>query len=265
MTQRAVEGNQKRTLPPQEEPPRSPRESLPTMYDLPSEEVGERGLPDEFHLFQSQLLRETFQPINYSADEVFIGTDINLYFDIRHTSWYKRPDWFASVGVPRLYDGKDLRLSYLVWQEGINPLVVVELLSPSTEKEDLGQATSNRSINESPSKWEVYQTILRVPFYFTYDHLTQQIRAFRLEGDSYIAFLPNKDGRFSLPSISLCLGLWGGSYQNINETWLRWFDGQGNLILTPLEKEAQEKENLLHKAERLAAKLKELGIDPEQI
>ena len=36
--------------------------TLPTMYDLPSEEPGEPGLPDEFHLYQPQLLRETFQP-----------------------------------------------------------------------------------------------------------------------------------------------------------------------------------------------------------
>ncbi|KAF0247196.1 MAG: hypothetical protein FD167_3400, partial [bacterium] len=209
MSQRIIDSSQKSTIPPQQQPPRSPREMLPSMYDLPSEEVGESGLPDEFHVFQSQLLREVFQPLNYSPEEVFVGTDINLYFDIKHPGWYKRPDWFASVGVPRLYDGGDLRLSYLVWQEGVNPLVVVELLSPSTEKEDLGQTTrartstksgsSNktstkakaRNANEPPNKWSVYQTILRVPFYFTYDHLTKQIRAFRLNGDGYISFLPD--------------------------------------------------------------------------
>ena len=126
MSQRIIDSSQKSTIPPpQQQPPRSPREMLPSMYDLPSEEVGESGLPDEFHVFQSQLLREVFQPLNYSPDEVFVGTDINLYFDIKHSGWYKRPDWFASVGVPRLYDGEDLRLSYLVWQEGVNPLVVV--------------------------------------------------------------------------------------------------------------------------------------------
>lgn len=32
------------------------------MYDIPSEYPEDSSLPDEFHLFQSQLLRETFCP-----------------------------------------------------------------------------------------------------------------------------------------------------------------------------------------------------------
>jgi hypothetical protein len=35
-------------LPPQTDPPRSPRETLPTMCDLPSEDAEEPGLSDEF-------------------------------------------------------------------------------------------------------------------------------------------------------------------------------------------------------------------------
>ncbi len=42
-------------------PPQPARGPLPTMYDLPSEDPEEAGLPDEFHTFQPQLLRETFQ------------------------------------------------------------------------------------------------------------------------------------------------------------------------------------------------------------
>lgn len=38
-------------LPPQSDPPLSPR-LMPTMYDLPSENPEEPGLPDEFHLYQ---------------------------------------------------------------------------------------------------------------------------------------------------------------------------------------------------------------------
>jgi len=78
------------------------------MYDLPSEE--ESGLPDEYHLLQSQLCRATFLP-SISPDKVFVATDLNLYYDSNHTQWYKRPDWFAVVGVDRLYQKRSLRLS----------------------------------------------------------------------------------------------------------------------------------------------------------
>lgn len=88
----------------QADPPRSPRETLPTMYDLPSESVEESGLPDEFHLWQAEFCSATFRPPGISADDVFVASDLNLYYDPTHTSWYKRPDWFAVIGVPRLYE-----------------------------------------------------------------------------------------------------------------------------------------------------------------
>ncbi|MBL8196792.1 MAG: Uma2 family endonuclease [Blastocatellia bacterium] len=255
------------------------KKNLPTMYDLPSEEVGESGLPDIFHIFQSQLLRETFQPPNYSPNEVFVATDLNLYFDVNQPSWYKRPDWFASVGVPNLYNNKDLRLSYVVWQEQVTPLVIVELLSPSTENEDLGKTTrakkssrKGKEEKEIPPKWEVYESILKVPYYFTYDHLTKKILAFQLSSDGYISFLPNSQGFYYLPDVELYLGLWTGYYEKAITIWLRWYDQHFNLIPTPLERAQAEKEALAEKLvsankekEALLAKLKALGIDPSSL
>jgi hypothetical protein len=44
------------TYPPaQTEPPLDPRQSLPTMYDLPSEDPKEPGLPDTFHLERMKI------------------------------------------------------------------------------------------------------------------------------------------------------------------------------------------------------------------
>jgi Uma2 family endonuclease len=130
------------------------------MYDLKSEDQGEPGLPDEYHYLQPQLLGATLRLTNYAAERVFSVGDMNLYYDVNHPSWYKRPDWFLVLGVPRLYDNRDTRLSYVVWQEGVNPFLGVELLSPGTEKEDLGR----KSLADSPpTKWEVYERILRVP------------------------------------------------------------------------------------------------------
>jgi Uma2 family endonuclease len=62
---------------------------LPTMYDLPSEDSEDLGLPDEFHDFQPKLLRETCQPTTYPASEIFVAADLNLYYDGRHPQWYK--------------------------------------------------------------------------------------------------------------------------------------------------------------------------------
>jgi len=68
---------------------------------------------------------------------------------VRHPRWYKRPDWFLVVGVPRLYDETDLRLSYVIWG-GVDPLVVVELLSPGTE-EDLGENVRSEDLIQVPA------------------------------------------------------------------------------------------------------------------
>lgn len=95
------------------------KETLPTMYDLPSEDPKEPGLPDEYHLWQSQLCTATFCPATYPPEQVFVASDLNLYYDPEHTKWYKRPDWYAVVGISQFYEGRDLRLSYVMWQEEV--------------------------------------------------------------------------------------------------------------------------------------------------
>jgi len=244
------------------DPPPPPKEVLPTMYNLPSEDSEEPGLPDQFHIWQPRLLEDTFQPPNYESDEVFIASDLNLYYDARNHLWYKRPDWFAVLGASRLYQERDLRLSYVVWQEGINPTVVVELLSPGTEKEDLGQTL--REVNQPPSKWEVYERILRIPYYIIFDRYNNKLQIFQNIAGRYqeISFTQTP---VWLPSVELAIGLWQGTFQGIERLWLRWYDRQGNLIPTPAEKSQQQLEQQRTKAERLAAKLRELGVNPEEI
>jgi Uma2 family endonuclease len=249
----------------QTDPPLSPKETLPTMYDLKSEDPQEPGLPDVFHIYQPRLLEDTFRPPSYPQDRIFVASDLNLYYDSHHPLWYKRPDWFAVVGSSRLYEGKDLRLSYVIWQEGVNPFVVVELLSPGTEKEDLGQ--SLRDAEQPPTKWQVYEQILRVPYYIVFDRYTDTLRVFILQADRYTE-LNLEEPRIWMPTLELGLGLWQGSYQGIERLWLRWYDADGNWIPTPAEQliqESQRAEEAEEKAKRLAARLEELGINPEEL
>jgi len=58
------------------------------------------------------------------------------------------------------------------------------------------------------------------------------------------------------------LGLWTGVYQGIERQWLRWYDAPGNWVLTPEERERKQGERERRRAERLAAQLRALGVEP---
>jgi Uma2 family endonuclease len=231
-------------------------------------------LPDEFHYRQPPLLSLTFCPPNYPSEAVFSAGDMNLYYDARHHLRYKRPDWFGVVGVSRLYDEKELRLSYVMWQEVVAPTVVVELLSPGTEKEDLGRST--RLSSQPPTKWEVYEQILKVPYYVTFDRYTDKLKAFELRAGFYQE-LELQEPKIWMPQLELGLGLWSGEYEGLHRVWLRWYDAQGNWILTPTEQaqakfeaerqraetERQRAETERQKSQRLEELLRSHGIDPD--
>ena len=258
------------------------------MYDLPSDNPEDPGLPDEFHDWQPRLLSETFVPATYPSEQVFTAKDLNLYYDSQNPRLYKRPDWFGAVGVPRIVDPGKGRLSYVVWQEGRAPMVVVELLSPNTQEEDQGQTPRGLSI---PSKWEVYETILRVPYYVVFNGIGNTLRLFKLEGGSYreLAADPQESPiapKLWIEELQIGLGLWQGSFAGVERQWLRWYDAQGNWILTPTERErqraqmeqqraemeqqgrqlAEERAAVAEqKAERLAQLLRAQGIDPDDV
>ena len=256
----------------QTDPPHPARETLPTMYDLPSEEVGESGMPDEFHFRQASLLWETFQPLSVSPDQVFSAIDLYLYYDLRHTSWYKRPDWFGVIGVPRMYEGRDFRLSYVMWQERVAPLIVVEFLAPESDEGELAQPRGEA--DEPPTKWEVYERILRVPYYAVFGRQETELRIFQLCDERY-SEITGHGGRFWIAEAELGLGLWQGSYNRYERLWLRWFDAQGNWIPTADERVTQEQLRVEHaeqaaeqerrRAERLAKLLRQLGQDPDKL
>ncbi len=76
-----------------------------------------------------------------------------------------------------------------------------------------------------------------------------------------------------LTEVELGLCLWEGAYEGKRDVWLRWCDATGNMIPTGAERSEQErlraeqeqeaKETALQRAERLAAQLRALGVEPE--
>jgi hypothetical protein len=117
----------------------------------------------------------------------------------------------------------------------------------------------------------VYEQILRIPYYAVFDRYQNQLRAFRLVATRYEE-LALSEQKLWFDEIELGLGIWRGSYEGTAGLWLRWFDVQGNWLSTPVERERQRVEEAHHqaqqerqRAERLAARLRELGIEPDEI
>ncbi len=78
-----------------------------------------------------------------------------------------------------------------------------------------------------------------------------------------------------MPELGLMLGLWQGSFRDIERLWLRWFTLEGKLIPVP-EEEAiaatkrasiteQEAAQARKRAEQLAERLRQLGVNPEEL
>ncbi len=272
----------------QVDPPRSPRETLPTMYDLPSENPEEPGLPDEFHDLQPQLLSRTLRLSDYTRENCFTASDLNLYYDVNHPLWYKRPDWFLAVDVPRLYDGNDLRRSYVVWQEGKNPYVAIEFLSPGTEVEDLGRFYNETSgvvnaesatpagnpmenaleptVTKPPTKLEVYERYLRIPHYLVYSRYTQRLRYFKLDGGQYQEQSLSLENSIAwLADLEIGLGIWEGTFEDVPGYWLRWCDAAGNWFLTDTEQARMAREQVEAQLLQAARNLLATGMEIAQV
>jgi Uma2 family endonuclease len=220
---------------------------------------------DEFHDLQPQLLSATLRLPKVPKTEIFIGKDMNLYYDLEHSGWYKRPDWFAVLGVPRLYDQRDLRLSYVVWDEQAVPNIIVELISPGTAMADLGDIRCEQ--NGTPTKWEVYEKILKVPHYIVYDRYKDKLRIFLLQESVYQEQEITED-RFWFEDLGLGIGLWDGEYEQITRPWLRWYDADGIWIPNKderIEQERSQRQEADSENMRLRERLQELGIDPDEV
>ncbi|NJN57085.1 MAG: Uma2 family endonuclease, partial [Leptolyngbyaceae cyanobacterium SL_5_9] len=86
---------------------------------------------------------------------------------------------------------------------------------------------------------------------------------------------PNERGHFSITPMGVELGIWQGQYINQSLPWLRWWNSDGNLLLNGDERAEQEKqraeqekqraEQEKQRADRLANRLRELGLNPDEM
>lgn len=87
------------------------------------------------HVLQLDLLMYPVLLLWTDRQDVFVGGNMFVYFSLEQvrTQDFRGPDFFAVLDVP-----KRERKSWVVWQEGKGPDLVIELLSESTAEQDKG-------------------------------------------------------------------------------------------------------------------------------
>jgi Uma2 family endonuclease len=230
-----------------------PETSLPDHTQLPESDgtfvLAKRTVGQNWQEHpQSILLTDSIQPVLqklYPDSQYFIGQDLGIYWRITEPpeKGAEAPDWFYVPNVPPTLNGKTRR-SYVLWQEFIAPSIVLEFVS--------GNGAEERDKTPWKGKFWIYEQVIRTPFYGIYEVNKASIEVYELIGGQYQLLAANERGHYPITSMGVELGLWQSEYLAMDLPWLRWWDLQGNLLLTGEER-----------ANRLAAQLQTLGIEPE--
>jgi Uma2 family endonuclease len=195
----------------------------PTQDELPFDD----GIPmdSEQQALQMDLLFETLRLHWADRDDVHVGKNQFLYFSTGQllTQDFLGPDVYVVLDVPRR-----IRKSWVIWEEGKAPDVVIEILSPTTSARDKGD------------KKRIYQDKVRALEYFWYDPLTSERAGFALVNGVYLAIEPDEHDRLISGRLGLALVRWEGSYQGTPWTWLRWATVDGALLPTSGERAEEE-------------------------
>ena len=263
-------------------------ETLSPYLKLPKDElIYDDGEPLETnrHRIAMNVLIDSVYQAFLPRQDFFAGGNMFVYYSStqRMNRDFRGPDFFVTLNV----DGSLDRKAWIVWQEnGRYPDVIVELMSDSTANID------------KTDKKALYEQIFKTREYYIYDpYDATSLQGWRLNGQqTYAEIVPDQRGWLFCETLKLYLGTWEGKVLNEVAVWLRFYDQQGNLVLLPREEaelehqraeaerqraeterqqakaerqradsERQRAETERQRAERLAKRLRELGVDPNEV
>jgi Uma2 family endonuclease len=229
----------------------------------PTDLIFDDGEPLETnrHRIAMNTLIRSLQQAWADRNDFFVGGNMFIYYSSTQARNrdFRGPDFFAVLDI----DGSIPRQGWVVWEEdGRYPDAIVELMSSSTASADTG------------TKKAVYERSFRTPDYFVFDPFDpNSLQGWHLAtSQGYQPLVPNERDWLWCETLGFWLGTWEGTIDRETAVWLRFYDEAGNLVLLPEEAEHQRAEAERQRAEaerqradRLAARLKEMGEDPEAL
>ncbi|PSB55051.1 Uma2 family endonuclease [Chamaesiphon polymorphus] len=227
---------------------------LPTADELPCSD--DTPVDNELQEIIPSLLKSILRILWDERLDWFFGIDMGIYSHPERPPIV--PDGFLCLNVERHYD-EDLRLSYLLWEEEIPPILVLEVVS-------------NKPGGEYTTKLDEYAR-MGVLYYVIYNPKRRRkprLEIYKLIQGKYEL----QDGNpIWMPEISLGIGSERASFDRLTREWLYWYDDNNRRYPTPdeqieradrlIEQERQQTELERQRADRLAAKLRALGIEPD--
>jgi Uma2 family endonuclease len=263
----------------------------PGQDELPYED----GMPleTEKHREQMNLLIDVLRTHLGPEPGLFFGGNLGVYFSVlqARNRDFLVPDFFVAEDSQ---PGRR-RKSWVMWEEdGHAPLVVIELLSDSTEAIDRGR------------KMDIYAG-LRVASYYLFDPTDLRFEGYALRADRTWERMVPDNGLLPCAPLGLALAVRPGTYLQHTDDWLRWCTPDGRVLPTAeeagreraeaereqadvereradaereradaerkraeaererAEAERERAEAERERAERLAAKLRAMGIDSEGV
>jgi Uma2 family endonuclease len=203
---------------------------LPTAEELPDSD--ETPVDNQLQNDAPNLLLILLASIWASRNDWYFGVDMGIYYDPNQAAIV--PDGFLAVGVPR-HVSKRGRLSYVLWEERVIPILVLEVISEKYNR-------------EYETKLADYQT-LEIPYYVVYNPLSGRrgrhkhrgrLEVYKLRAGKY-ELLDMEGHQIWLPEIELGLGYEEGEYTGWQREWLYWYDRQGQRYLHSGELVQQER------------------------
>jgi Uma2 family endonuclease len=242
---------------------------LPTAADLP--DADDTPVDNELQNDIPNILLNILMGIWGDSQDWFWGVDMCIYYEPNAEEPKKSksivPDGFLALGVnPRPDRGG--RLSYVLWEEKVLPILVLEVVS-------------KKYGGEYDDKLEQYQN-LGILYYVIYNPLSghsgkhknrQSLAVYKLIDGNYellelVSLIQENRRIVWMPEVGLGIGYESGIRGNWEREWVYWYDRNCLRYLTA-EERAQKAEAIADQErlqkEKLAAYLRSLGIDPDQI